>query len=141
MQRKQSRCGMVKSANCAAGEHRHCGGQLKFASESGDGDDVFACECHCHRQAEVSYKCVDCGALHREGCSIPEEFEQCSENWRVKAGHLETALAELRAASKGVNVGKCGCGHYNYALNDYEDKCHWHKALDSADETLGELGK
>ena len=40
------------SNNCSAGEHRHCGGQLKFASESGDGDDVFACECRCHRQID-----------------------------------------------------------------------------------------
>lgn len=36
------------SNNCSSGEHRHCGGQLKFASASGDGDDCFPCACNCH---------------------------------------------------------------------------------------------
>ena len=34
---------------CCEGEHLHCGGQIKYASLSGDNvDDCWPCECSCH---------------------------------------------------------------------------------------------
>ncbi len=33
-------------------------------------------------------------------------------------------------------VGKCGCGYYNYSIGDYETKCSWHEAVETAEKFL-----
>ena len=39
------------STNCVAGEHKHCGGILKFADPTDDMLDVaYPCDCACHRE-------------------------------------------------------------------------------------------